>query len=180
MSGTFLLIYICNFHVSSNLLIIYICEIRSAKTDCGDVPVHSVICNTLSQRGLIATIDETGLIKLSYLGTSPLAAAVSSFSRDLNYDKIDEEHKRLLQIIRDSQMTSNDEAKEKLVMRAQVNFFWFTYVISMFYIIFFLFTYVNSTGTSLSMDMIGRLDSPMRMISQLTSFPASNHLKREV
>ena len=113
------------------------CMAWSAKTDCGDVPVHCEICNTFSQRGLIATLDETGVIKLSYLGTSPLASAVSSFSRDLNYDKIDEEHKRLLQIIRDSQMTSNVEAKEKLVMRAQVNFFWFTYVISMFYIIFF-------------------------------------------
>ena len=38
-----------------------------------------------------------------------------------------------------------------LITAAKVIFFWFTYVISMFLIIFFLCTYVNSTGIAAKM-----------------------------
>ncbi len=50
------------------------------------------------QPGLIVTLDDAGLLSLSYLGTRPPAAAVTSHVRDLNYDQIDAEHRSLLQV----------------------------------------------------------------------------------
>ena len=47
-------------------------------------------------------------------------STVSTYSRDLDYDKIDEEHKTLLQVIRDSQTEGKAEATEKLALRVQM------------------------------------------------------------
>lgn len=61
-----------------------------------------------------------GILRLGYVGTKPPVSTVSSYSRDLDYDKIDEEHKSLLQLIRDSQTDGKVESSEKLGLKIQV------------------------------------------------------------
>ena len=84
------------------------------------LPVIIGVCDIKGQKGLIATVDDEANLKLNYLGTKPPINAVASFSRDLDYDKIDEEHKKLLQVIRESQSDSRQEATERLILRAQM------------------------------------------------------------
>eukprot|EP01038_Epipyxis_sp_PR26KG_P016237 gene16237-22098_t len=90
----------------------------AAKTTC--VPVHMGVSTFGSQQGLIVTIDETGQLALSYLGTRPPVTAVMQHVREMNYDKIDEEHRQLLQVIRDSQTENKAEAADRLMIRAQL------------------------------------------------------------
>jgi hypothetical protein len=52
------------------------------------------------------------MLRISYLGTKPPVTAVATYSRDLDYDKIDEEHKILLQKIRESQTEGRSETSE--------------------------------------------------------------------
>ena len=84
------------------------------------LPVHIGVCDIKGQKGLIATIDDEARLSLNYLGTKPPINAVASFSRDLDYDKIDEEHKKLLQVIRESQSDSRQELGERLTLKAQM------------------------------------------------------------
>ena len=84
------------------------------------LPVQIGICDIMGQKGLIATVDDEANLKLNYLGTKPPVDAVASFSRDLDYDKIDEEHKKLLQIIRESQAESRQETSDHLNLKAQM------------------------------------------------------------
>jgi Bardet-Biedl syndrome 9 protein len=86
----------------------------------GNVPVQLVICNLAKQKGLIASCDDEGMLKLNYLGTKPPVSNVSNYSRELDYDKIDEEHKSLLQTIRNSQNESKTDTYEKLVIKTQL------------------------------------------------------------
>ena len=39
-----------------------------------------------------------GNINIGYLGTKPPIAAIGGVKRDLDYDKLDEEHRKLLQV----------------------------------------------------------------------------------
>ena len=60
----------------------------------------------------MVSVDEVGTLSLSDLGTKPPVSAVTSHVRELNYDKIEAEHRSLLQVIRDSQSdhkTGNDD-----------------------------------------------------------------------
>lgn len=38
------------------------------------------------------------MLSIGYLGTKPPVSAVLTHSRDINYDKVDEEHRALLQV----------------------------------------------------------------------------------
>jgi hypothetical protein len=62
------------------------------------VPVHVSVADFGSQKGLIVTVDDSGKLSLGYLGTKPPLSAVVSTSRDVDYDKVDEEHRTLLQV----------------------------------------------------------------------------------
>ena len=72
--------------------------------------------------GLITTLDDSGKLSILYLGTDPPSNSVgnSSHAKDLNYESMDEEHRRLLTVIRESQSDSRQEPKEKIILRAQV------------------------------------------------------------
>ncbi len=71
--------------------------------------------------GLITTLDDTGKLSVLYLGTDPPTNSVSGGdAKDLNYEAMDDEHKRLLMIIRESQSGSQVEPKDKIVLRAQI------------------------------------------------------------
>ncbi len=91
----------------------------AAKFDKTPVSMH--VAEFGSQPGLLVTLSDTGGLNVSFLGTKPpLSVASSSVSRDLDYAKVDEEHKALLQIIRQHQTASKLEPKEKLILRSQV------------------------------------------------------------
>lgn len=87
------------------------------------VPVQMKVSSIGPINGLIITITETGYLSVNYLGTKPPLTAVvnNTISRDVDYDKIDDEHRNLLQIIRESQNDSKQEAKDKLNLRIQMN-----------------------------------------------------------
>ena len=48
--------------------------------------------------GLIAAVSESGYVCLSYMGTDPPSQVVNTAKAALNYDNMDEEHRRLLQV----------------------------------------------------------------------------------
>lgn len=84
-------------------------------------PVSMCVAEFGQQPGLLVTLDDTGSLSISFMGTKPpLSVASSTVSRDLDYGKVDEEHKALLQIIRQHQTSSKLEPKEKLILRSQV------------------------------------------------------------
>ena len=48
--------------------------------------------------GLVAVVSESGYVCLSYMGTDPPSQVVNTAKAALNYDNMDEEHRRLLQV----------------------------------------------------------------------------------
>ncbi len=83
-------------------------------------PVQMAVASFGGQSGLIVTMDDQGSLCVSYLGTKPPINAVMTHVRDINYEKIDEEHRALLQVIRESQSDTKAEPVEKLIIRSQV------------------------------------------------------------
>eukprot|EP00605_Chrysophyceae_sp_TOSAG23-4_P001036 GSChrysophyteH1.ASY1.ANO1.1139.1 assembled CDS len=84
-------------------------------------PVCMAVASFAGNEGLLVTLSDAGKLGVSYMGTRPPQSITSSSaSRDLDYDKIDEEHRSLLQIIREHQSTSKLEPKDKLVLRSQL------------------------------------------------------------
>lgn len=83
-------------------------------------PVHMNVSSFGGQRGLIVVIDETGFLSINYMGTKPPTQTVLSQVRDLDYDKIDEEHRQLLQVIRDAQNEHKHESQDRLLIKTQV------------------------------------------------------------
>ena len=73
-----------------------------------------------SQAGLVLSLSSDGACGLSYLGTDPPTSSVASEAKELNYEAMDEEHRRLLQVIRDSSSENKAEPKERVTLRAQV------------------------------------------------------------
>ena len=65
-------------------------------TKLDSVPTHIAVTSFSNMPGLIVSLTDKGQLGIGYLGTKPPLSAVSSQSRALDYDKIDEEHKRLL------------------------------------------------------------------------------------
>lgn len=54
------------------------------------------------------------------MGTKPPVAAIGGVKRDLDYDKLDEEHRKLLQIIRDVQTENKSEPTDHMTIRCQL------------------------------------------------------------
>ena len=69
---------------------------------------------------MIVTLSDEGTLAVSYLGTTPPSSSVVSEGKEINYDEIDEEHRKLLGIIRASQSDTRLEPKEKIILRFQV------------------------------------------------------------
>ncbi|XP_046859172.1 protein PTHB1-like [Xenia sp. Carnegie-2017] len=71
-------------------------------------PVDVRVANFTNMKGIIVTLDETGHIYCSYLGTDPsMFIAPPPQSRDVQYDDIDDEMRELHKVIRES--SSNSE-----------------------------------------------------------------------
>jgi Bardet-Biedl syndrome 9 protein len=103
-------------HVFRELNLVWAAKLAS-------VPVQMSINDFGGTTSLIVTINESGYLSISYLGTKPPVTAVvsSNISRDVDYDKIDEEHRSLLQVIRESQNDQKQEPREKVNLRTQIS-----------------------------------------------------------
>lgn len=84
------------------------------------VPVQMGVATFGNQKGLVVTLSDSGHLAINYLGTRPPVTAIMTQARELNYDKVDEEHRALLQVIRESQTESQLEPVDKLLIRAQM------------------------------------------------------------
>lgn len=87
-----------------------------------EIPIGLLVANISNHKGMFISLDENKNLTVGYLGTKPPSQAVIQTQRDLDYDKIDEEHRQLLQIIRDSQNEnySSTSKNERVVMKAQL------------------------------------------------------------
>lgn len=84
--------------------------------------VHISVGDFGSQKGLIVILDDMGRLRVSYLGTRPpVETATTVGVRELDYNKVEEDHRALLHVIRDSQSERKSEPKEKLLIRSQVS-----------------------------------------------------------
>jgi hypothetical protein len=63
------------------------------------LPIQLDVVNMAGQKGLIVAIDDEGQLNMGYLGTKPPVSAIGGVKRDLDYDKIDQEHRKLLQVL---------------------------------------------------------------------------------
>lgn len=84
------------------------------------IPVQIHVANFGKQKGLVVTVDDKGYLNIGYLGTKPPVSAIGGLKRDIDYDKIDEEHRKLLQVIRDMQGDHKSEPNEALSIKSQV------------------------------------------------------------
>ena len=104
----------CTIQVYSNFNLVWATKVDS-------VPVQMVVADFGNQNGLIVTINDTGKLSLGYLGTKLPNNNVMTHTREMDYDKMDEEHRRLLQIIRESQSEpSSKKSSDILVIKSQV------------------------------------------------------------
>ena len=66
------------------------------------VPVQMAVSDFGGQRGLVVTLDDTGKLSVGFMGTKPPLTAVPSLTgantREVDYDRLDEEHRGLLQV----------------------------------------------------------------------------------
>uniref|UniRef100_A0A7S2G715 PTHB1 N-terminal domain-containing protein n=1 Tax=Octactis speculum TaxID=3111310 RepID=A0A7S2G715_9STRA len=83
-------------------------------------PVAIEVAKFGQQDGLIVTLDDRGTLQVNYLGTDPPSSAVvASSNKEINYEEIDEEHRRLLNVIREAQSTSGSDSWDKLEMNVK-------------------------------------------------------------
>jgi len=74
-----------------------------------------------NMRGMIVTLDDTGHVVVSYLGTDPLLTPVGFVEgKELDYEAMAKEHRALAAIIREQSGGKRVEPPDKLIMRAQV------------------------------------------------------------
>lgn len=71
-------------------------------------------------KGMMVTVSDDGRLSIGYLGTTPPSSSVVSEGKEINYDEIDEEHRKLLGIIRASQSDTRLEPKDKIILRYQI------------------------------------------------------------
>eukprot|EP00698_Gefionella_okellyi_P022861 TRINITY_DN7657_c0_g1_i1.p1 TRINITY_DN7657_c0_g1~~TRINITY_DN7657_c0_g1_i1.p1 ORF type:complete len:857 (+),score=195.62 TRINITY_DN7657_c0_g1_i1:219-2789(+) len=70
--------------------------------------------------GMIVTLDDTGRVRISYLGTDAATSGVAAAdARDLDYEAMNREHRELSRTIRDA-MTGQLEPQETVTVRSQV------------------------------------------------------------
>ena len=69
--------------------------------------------------GLIVSATAKAQLSLSYLGTDPPSAAVGAEAKELNYEAMEEEHRRLLHAIREASSGTKPEPAESVSLRAQ-------------------------------------------------------------
>lgn len=72
------------------------------------------------QKGLIVLLSEQGTLTANYLGTDPPLSSVSNVeAKELNYEEMDEEHNRLLSIIRQATSEKREDSSEAVILHPQ-------------------------------------------------------------
>lgn len=88
---------------------------------CNSSPVSIRVANFNGIKGMVVSLDEEGNLALNYLGTGAISNSVPTLeNKDIDYERLEEETKRLQQIIRKTKRNQKDEANESLVIRAQI------------------------------------------------------------
>eukprot|EP01012_Entosiphon_sulcatum_P026014 TRINITY_DN3140_c0_g1_i1.p1 TRINITY_DN3140_c0_g1~~TRINITY_DN3140_c0_g1_i1.p1 ORF type:complete len:869 (-),score=169.44 TRINITY_DN3140_c0_g1_i1:72-2678(-) len=91
----------------------------AAKTQ--NVAVSLEIGTFAKTEGFIVMLTQDGQLSVNYLGTDPASNPVQILeSKELDYEEMDEEHRRLQALIRQAVNAGKAEPKEQLVLRVQV------------------------------------------------------------
>ena len=121
---------VCNIVIatSTGYLMVYNSErlIWSAKHDLTPISINVVEIGSLG--GLLVTMDELGMLAVSYLGTDPptqvVAAANANYGSAeeevFNFEEMESEHRQLLNVIRQHATEKPPEPVEQLMIRAQI------------------------------------------------------------
>eukprot|EP00286_Rhodomonas_abbreviata_P017546 CAMPEP_0181342530 /NCGR_PEP_ID=MMETSP1101-20121128/31054_1 /TAXON_ID=46948 /ORGANISM="Rhodomonas abbreviata, Strain Caron Lab Isolate" /LENGTH=436 /DNA_ID=CAMNT_0023454003 /DNA_START=221 /DNA_END=1528 /DNA_ORIENTATION=+ len=84
-------------------------------------PIALGVANPVGVKGLVASVSAGGAVSLTYMGTDPPTQVVNAGEKkSLNYERMDEEHRQLLTVIREATADAKVEPTDRLVMRAQV------------------------------------------------------------
>jgi len=86
------------------------------------VPVAITVASFGGLAGMVVTLDDAGDLSISYMGTDPPTNVVGAFesNKELNYEEMDEEHRRLLAIIREATSENKADPTDRVMLRAQV------------------------------------------------------------
>jgi len=85
------------------------------------IPVGLSVNQFGNLKGLVTSFDDAGQLAITYMGTDPPLNVVGGFEcKELNYEEMDEEHRRLLSIIREATSDSKMEPSDRVLLRAQV------------------------------------------------------------
>jgi Bardet-Biedl syndrome 9 protein len=84
-------------------------------------PVSLGVCEFAGLKGLITSLDDSGTLSVSYLGTDPPASVVKTDdSKELNYEEMDEEHRALLGVIREATSDMKSEPTDRVLLRVEM------------------------------------------------------------
>lgn len=62
-------------------------------------PVALTVAKLGTMHGIVCTLDDEGLLTACYQGTDPpTSAVVASETKEVDYDQINQEHRKLLQV----------------------------------------------------------------------------------
>mmetsp|Transcript_25283 Transcript_25283/g.64255 ORF Transcript_25283/g.64255 Transcript_25283/m.64255 type:complete len:826 (-) Transcript_25283:98-2575(-) len=88
---------------------------------CDQPPIALSVGTFADVKGMLVSLTERGVTSVLYLGTDPPTTAVGgSHEKDLDYDEMDDEHRRLLGRIREATGGNRAEPTDYLTLRAQV------------------------------------------------------------
>lgn len=94
-------------------------QVWAARTDAQ--PVSVAVADFPGQRGMIVTLDDSGLLQVLYLGTDPMTTPVGLVEgKELDYEAMAREHRSLAAVIREHSGTKRAEPPDRLVIKAQV------------------------------------------------------------
>ncbi|EER15451.1 hypothetical protein Pmar_PMAR018805 [Perkinsus marinus ATCC 50983] len=89
----------------------------------GPSPITAIIVAEFGDTmGMICSLDDAGLLQVSYLGTDPPVAStmVNTDTRALDYDHMEAEHRQLVNTIKQYQKTAEDEDPPPQVRSSEV------------------------------------------------------------
>lgn len=116
-------VLMCNHN---NMLLVYQDATLKWAAQLSCVPVTVRVANFPELRGLVVTLNADGRLHCSYMGTDPsFFTAPKVEAREVNYDEVDTEMKRLQKVIREATKTQDilprAETEEELSLTAVVS-----------------------------------------------------------
>jgi len=107
--------------MQNNVLMIYKNNMAVWSAGLKSCPVAVKTGSFGDLKGMLVSMEEDGHLNVSYLGTDPPAPNVEVVeSKELNYEEMDNEHRKLLTVIREATAESKTEPSDRVTMRVQV------------------------------------------------------------